>query len=112
MSARRHLVHAVEAAHERRLATAGGTDDRRDPVGSDANRHVLDRAKVAVVRREVLDLDRRGHSADNWGRNRLQHRRDVDFSTFGWGSVFLDLHLDHPRSSFSPWKSTWRKYSV
>ena len=51
--ARDQLVHAVERAQERRLAAAGGADQRRDLVRLDRHVDVLDRQEVAVVQVQV-----------------------------------------------------------
>ena len=47
------LVHAVEAAEQRGFAAAGRTDNRGNRLGLDADIHVLQGVKVAVVEVEA-----------------------------------------------------------
>ncbi len=51
------VVHAVEAAQEGRLAAPGGTDDRRDQVAVDRQRHARHRRLVAVGDRDVAGIE-------------------------------------------------------
>ena len=51
------VVHAVEAAQHGRLAAPGRPDERGDLVLVDVEVDLADGAEVAVVHREVADLE-------------------------------------------------------
>src|SRR5215210_393444 len=51
------VVHPVDGPQERRLAAAGGPDERRDPAGRDGERDLPDRAEATVPARQLAELD-------------------------------------------------------
>src|SRR2546427_6091152 len=53
----RQLVHAIQAAQQRALATARGADDRGDGMRGKQQRHVADGAMLSEQRREVRRLE-------------------------------------------------------
>jgi hypothetical protein len=55
------LVHPVQRAQHRRLAAAGGPDERGDHLRRHRQRHALDRVELAVVDVQILDIDPLGH---------------------------------------------------
>src|SRR3954447_17862970 len=86
------LVHAVDAAHDGRLARARRADERGRPVGLEAEAEVLDRVAIPVERVEALDLDGAGGLAP--GRRRRRRRGGDGISRFrvvghGHASRFL-----------------------
>ncbi len=58
----RHLVHAIEAAHERRLAAAGWADDGGHPVCLELDVDALQGLDAAVVGMQPFDSDRVAHT--------------------------------------------------
>jgi hypothetical protein len=58
-SGRDEVVHAIETAQHRRLATTGWTDEGRDLARLDVQVDVAHRAEVSVVHREVTGTEDR-----------------------------------------------------
>ena len=56
------VVHAVECAQERRLATAGRADQRGDGVFTDVEVHIEKRTLFAIIYRNVLSDHLEGNS--------------------------------------------------
>ena len=105
------VVHAVQAAQERRLAAARRADERDDRVAGDVDADVLDSVLVAVV---DVDLARRhdrvcdGHAADGArfdlrarlglvGRCRQARARQHRSHAVSAGCNLCRRHLSHPQ---------------
>jgi hypothetical protein len=72
------VVHAVEAAQQRGLATAAGADERGDLLLRDAQADVLQRLLGAVEQIEPVDLGRNGFVVHAGADLLALERFDVD----------------------------------
>ena len=61
VSARNDLVHAIERAQHRGLATAGRSDESGDLVGFDVDVHIFNGQEVAVVDVQMIDINTLSH---------------------------------------------------
>ena len=57
------LVHAIEAAHKRRFAAPGRTDDRRRVIGRRIHGDVIKRLRLAEPRIQLVDFDPNTHAS-------------------------------------------------
>src|SRR5262249_34006843 len=63
LGARDDLMHPVQRAQHRCLATAGRADERGDAAGEDGQRHIRDRMKRSVVDVDVFHVQALSHVA-------------------------------------------------
>jgi hypothetical protein len=87
----RQVVHAVEAAQQRRLAAAGRPDERGDALLRDLEADAFERVLLAVVQIELVHLEGDGLVFHLDSAHRAIHRLHINSTAEGG----LALHACH-----------------